>query len=171
MAYARQYSLSEVKFSLQFFEGNKLVTGVHAGRLTRHPHAAHPALHGGANLLEQKGRVTTPGEPRKTGTFLTKDQQAEASLLALNSGEGQTELAKIDNGTETSVFIKAPLPAGRFRMALAQDDSVGTLVRNDAARSAATTTHTRPVATECHLEAMKGPGGSLQIQTSFPVAP
>ena len=174
MAFARQYSLEEVKFMLQFFEGNKMHLGFKAdGSVERYGKAAHPALHGGASRLDQQSRVRTPGEPRMTGTYWTADAQAEATRHVINSFNGQIALRKIDIGETIAVNMKSSLPPRAYKVAQASDDSnkpgqAGHLVKNAAGRAGASTSHAAGYATEGFVRVVKGVGGKLQVQTAFP---
>lgn len=176
MAYARQYSIDEVKGMLQIFEGNHAIQGVNA--LHQFQRAAEPVhavtRHGGADFHFQGNRVNTPGEARTTGTYWNRDDQAAATTEILNSIAGQQELAKIDNGVQTFASIRANLPPNKYKISVAADRSntgqgnPGHLNRNDANRATAGATHTTTYATKGFVKAVKGVGGLLQIQTSFP---
>lgn len=176
MAFQRKYTREEVQGMLKIFQGNKAFLGFDADmNVQRAGAAAHAEIHGGASYLDQKGRVNTPGEPRMTGTYWTEDDQIDATLEVLNSIQGQLELAKFDLG-ETRVGINGPLTPGQFRMASAHDDSdkganqPGHVGRNNAARIGAGATHMQGHATEGFVLLLKGVGGLLQVQTSYPIA-
>ncbi len=176
MAFARPYSLHEVKGMLQIFEGNLAIQTVNPlHRVQRANEPAHAITrHGGADMHFQGNRVNTPGEARTTGTYWNRDDQAAATMEILNSPTGQQELRKIDLGTQTFASIRANLPPNRYRISVATDRSntgqgnAGHLNRNDVGRTNAGALHVTTYATTGFVKAVKGVGGLLQIQTSFP---
>ncbi|MEK6481966.1 hypothetical protein WJR50_30780 [Catalinimonas sp. 4WD22] len=170
MIFSRKYTLEEVKGLLQIYRGNQAITGVNSVNSTvqRSPAAAHAHIHGGANFLEQRARVNTPGEPRKTGTYWSEQDQAAATLEVLNSDNGRIALRQLDIG-ESSAVMEAYLTPGRFRVASAQDASQGVLGRNNPARAHAGSINSQGFASKGFVKVVKGVGGQLQIQTSFPI--
>lgn len=175
MPFQKPYSKNEAQFMLQVYEGSRAFLNAHGGVVTRHGAPSHPALHGGAGFGAQRTRVTTPGQPRTTGTFLTADKQAEALAFALNDPIGQAELATMDaNPAVRDIRFTVALPAGAYRMSTHHDDSdigagaAGHLVRNDPGRAGGTSTRTIAFATHIFVYAIRAPGGKLQIQTCYP---
>ena len=170
MAFSKNYSLMEVQGMLRIYKGNHAITGVAAnGHLQRSDAGAHAHIHGGANFLEQRDRVNTPGQPRTTGTYWSEQDQAEATREVLNSLEGRVALRRLDIG-ESSAVMEASLTVGRYRVSTARDNSTGTLSRNNAMRVNAGSTSTQSYAQRGFVKVVKGVGGLLQIQTSFPKA-
>jgi hypothetical protein len=177
MPFSRRYTLEEVKGMLQIYRGNHAITGHVPGtnQLTRSPAGAHAHIHGGANILEMKARVNTPGEPRSTGTYWTEDDQAAATLEILNSFQGQIALRRLDIG-EKEATMSSTLTPNRYRVSNAHDKSdkgagvAGHLGRNQAARANAGATFESSYATQGFVKVVKGVGGLMQIQTSYPSA-
>lgn len=182
MPYSRTYTLEEVKGMLQIFRDNRAIIGRHLAlgqvldihMMTRAQAPAHAHIHGGADLLEQQARVNTPGEPRSTGTYWTEDDQALATLEILNSAPGQLALGQLDTGAGDAT-IRAPLTPQRYKVSTAHDRSdlggqPGHLGRNNAGRYGAGATHTSSYATQGFVKVVRGVGGLMQIQTSYPSA-
>jgi len=168
MAFSRKYTLMEVQGMLRIYRGNRAITGVNTlGQLQRSNAPSHAHIHGGANFLEQRARVNTPGQPRTTGTYWSEQDQAEATLEVLNSDDGRIALRRLDIG-ESETVIDARLTQGRYRVSTARDASTGVLSRNDVGRATAGSTHTQSYASRGFVKVVKGVGGLLQIQTSFP---
>ena len=183
MSFSRPYALEEVKGMLQIYRHNRAITGrslvpgahmLDVHMMTRSAAPAHADIHGGANLLQQQARVNTPGEPRSTGTYWTEDDQAAATLEVLNSFNGRIALRRLDIG-ETEATMSAALTPQRYRVSNAHDRSdlgavPGHLGRNHAGRMNAGATHTTGYATQGFVKVIKGVGGLMQIQTSYPSA-
>ena len=127
------------------------------------------------NFLEQRARVNTPGEPRGTGTYWTEADQAAATCEVLNSFQGRIALRKLDIG-ETRAVIESILTRDRYSVANAADNSnhgpghANHLGRNNAGRAGAGSTHSRGYAKRGLVVVVKGVGGLMQIQTSYPSA-
>ena len=177
MAFSRQHELSEVKGMLQIYRNNHAITNVDAntGAITRSNAGAHAHIHGESSFLDQRARVNTPGEPRTTGTYWNSDNQARATLEILNSGTGQTALQDLDNGQSNTV-IQTALTLNTYRYAAASDASnlgpnvPGHVGRNNQARIGAGSNHSQGYATQGFVKVVKGVGGLMQIQTSYPIA-
>lgn len=174
MAFSRHYTAAEVEGMLRIFGGNRAITGrdPNTHQLQRADAAAHAHIHGGANYLQLQQRVNTPGEPRATGTYWTEADQVAATTEILNSDAGRIALRRLDIG-EQRAAITASLTPNRYRVAQASDLSnrpnlPGHLGRSDPGRAGAGATHTQGYATKGFVLAVKGVGGLLQIQTSFP---
>jgi hypothetical protein len=174
MAFSRHYTAAEVEGMLRIFGGNRAITGrdPQTHHLQRANAPAHAQIHGGANMLEQRQRVNTPGEPRNTGTYWTEADQVAATTEVLNSDAGRIALRRLDIG-EQRAAITASLTPGRYRVAQAGDRSnmpnmPGHLGRDNPGRAGAGATHTQGHATKGFVLAVKGVGGLLQIQTSYP---
>jgi hypothetical protein len=178
MAFARQYSLQEVRGMLQIYRSNHAVHGVNAQhQVTRAVAGAHAHIHAGASYLDLQARVNTPGQPRLTGTYWSDEDQAAATLEVLNSAGGQVELAKLDNPAlavgDKRAAIFAPLTPGRYKVAQAADRSnqpgqPGNLVKNSPLRANAGSRQEVRMASQGFVLAVPGVGGLLQIQTSWP---
>lgn len=175
MAYARLYSLGEVKGFLQIYRSNHAIQGVGPNHVLQRANAgAHAHVHGGANLLDMQARVNTPGEPRATGTYWNEDDQAAATVELLNSAAGQAELQLLDLG-QMRASIQGMLIPNRYKMSLAEDRSnrqgqPGHLVKNSPQRVGQGAVHTVMFATRGFVLAVPGVAGQLQIQTSYPIA-
>ncbi|WP_420858843.1 hypothetical protein [Marivivens marinus] len=173
--YRRRYTEMEVRGMLQIYGGNRMMTGVGpGGRTQRSPAPAHASIHGGASFLDQRTRVNTPGEPRTTGTYWTFDDQVSATTEILNSMQGQIALQRLEIG-EKDCVMEAALPHRKYKISSAHDDSdkgggAGHLGRNNAGRMGAGSTHTQGYAVRGFVKAVAGINGTLQIQTSFPIA-
>ena len=176
MPFSRRYTLQEVKGMLQIYRNNHAITGLVPGThtFTRSPAGAHAHIHGGSNSLEQQARVNTPGEPRATTTYWSEDDQAGATLEILNSFAGQIALRRLDIGEKEAAMTSALTP-NRYKVSSTHDKSdkggqPGHFGRNDARRANAGATHITSFATQGFVKVVKGVGGLMQIQTSFPSA-
>ncbi|MFT5229367.1 MAG: hypothetical protein ACI9EV_002521, partial [Urechidicola sp.] len=138
----------------------------------RSPAAAHAHIHGDSNFLDQRARVNTPGEPRQTGTYYNVDDQAAATLELLNSAAGTIALRALDIGG-TDAVIETNLTPDYYRSASAQDASQPAgpnhFNRNDEGRRDAGSIHTQAFARRGFVKVVKGVGGLMQIQTSYPI--
>jgi len=128
---------------------------------------------GGANFLDQRGRVNTPGQPRSTGTYWTEDDQIDATTEILNNHLVQIQLRRLDLG-ERRLGIEAPLLHHRYRISVASDKSdlngnPGHLGRKNPGRIGAGSTHIQGYATKGFVLLIRQPGKLLQIQTSYPI--
>jgi hypothetical protein len=161
---------------IKIFEGNRAYLGRDAAtnRVHRAGAAAHANIHAGASRLDQAARVNTPGQPRGTGTYWSEADQVAATTEILNHHLSQIQLRRLDTG-DTRLGLEAPLSPGRFKVAEASDDSnlgpnvQGHLGRNNAARAGAGSSHTQGYATRGFVLLVKGVGGLLQVQTSYPI--
>jgi hypothetical protein len=174
MPFSRRYTLDEVKGMLRIYGNNRAVTGRVPGtnQVTRSAAPAHAHVHGGANLLDQRARVNRPGEPRSTSTYWTADDQAAATMDILNSFQGQVALRRLDIG-ENEAGMESTLAPNRYRVSKAHDRSdlggaPGHLGRNAPGRANAGSTERTGFATHGFVKVVKGVGGLLQIQTSYP---
>ena len=170
MSFNKTFTLQEVKGLLTIYRGNHAVVGLDplTGRIKRAPAPAHAHIHGGANFLEQKARVNTPGQPRQTSTYCTEHDQALATLEILNSPAGKAAIKQLFTGSD-SVVIKAKLAPNRYATAVAHDASHTRLGRHNQGRLIAGATHRQCVATTGFVKLVRGVGGLFQIQTSFPI--
>ncbi|MFP4309692.1 MAG: hypothetical protein ACLFQQ_20965 [Desulfococcaceae bacterium] len=156
MAFARQYTETEVRGMLRIMEGNVNQFSPVPANKRKPAHAVKE--HGGADFLSMKTRVLTAGNPKKTSAYKDFDTMVRATTEILNSAAGQTELAKIDNGTQKRATIRANLTNGNYHSCKVE-----------------TTNHTDLSANENFKRATAGMvicekfvGSLLQIQTSFP---
>lgn len=179
MAFARIYALAEVKGFLTIYRNNHAIHGMNAATNTvvRSQAGAHAHIHGGANFQDLQGRVNTPGQPRKSGTWWNEEDQAKATLELLNSAAGQVQLAKLDNMLlpigDRRATISGPVTQGIYRMANATDRSsiaaLGpTVPNNNPLRANAGSVQTVAMAMGGFVLAVPGVAGQLQIQTSYP---
>lgn len=164
MAYARQYSLDEVKGMLQIMEGNINLASKTPIPLNKRAPAHAITLHSGVGADAMKDRVLDELKKKKkfaTSAYQTFEMQAGATRDLLNCATGQTELAKLDAKTEKRVLIKAAL-INRY---------LGYQTKGQKAGGVKTT------AEEGLHEVAEGMmiceafvGGILQIQTSYPAS-
>lgn len=173
MPFQRQYTRDEVRGMLKIFEGNCALNGILNGRVQRSDAAAHAHIHGGSTFLEQRARVNTPGEPRKTGTYWNTDDQVDATTEILNSHQVQIQLRQLDIG-EQRLGVEAALTHGKYRISKATDNSdlggnPGHLGRKNPGRVNAGSTHVQGFAKKGFVLLIRQPGNLLQIQTSYPI--
>lgn len=164
MAFARQYSLEEVKGMLQIMEGNiNLASKTPVPAAKRAP--AHAiGLHGGVSAPQMTDRVQNELKKKKkfaTSSYQTFEMQAGATRDLINSATGQGELAKLDNGTEKRVAITAVL-TGRY---------LGYKTSGTKSGGVKTTTQDGLREVNEGMVLLEGfVGRLLQIQTSYPAS-
>jgi|GEM_PF-4282812 hypothetical protein len=174
MPFQRQYTKYEVQGMLKIFQGNRAFQGFQNGVPQRANAPAHANIHGGANFIEQRARVNTPGQPRATGTYWTEDDQINATMEILNYHLSQVQLRRLDLG-DRRLSLEAPLANGRYRISVAEDNSnigagvAGHAGRNNPARRGAGSTHHQGFARKGFVLLVCGVGGLLQVQTSYPI--
>jgi len=164
LAYARQYTLEDVKGMLQIMEGNiNLVSKTPVPANKRAP-AHSMTLHSNVGSDAMKDRVVDELKKKKkfaTSAYQTFEMQAGATRDILNCATGQTELAKLDAKTEKRVQIRATL----------NNRYLGYQTKGQKAGGVKTTSE------EGLHEVAEGMviceafvGGLLQIQTSYPAS-
>ena len=176
MKFQRQYTYYEVQGMIKIFQGNRAFLNVDNNNIVHRPNAsAHANLHAGASYLDQRNRVNTPREPRATGTYMNERDQIAATTYILNSHEVQIQLRQLDLG-EQRLGVTAALPVNQYLIAVAEDNSnrgagnAGHVGRNSQNRWGAGSTHRQVFATQGFVLLIRGVGGLIQIQTSYPIA-
>ena len=164
MPAARQYSETEVRGMLQIVEGNVNLASKTPVPADKRAPAHAIGLHGGSDHLSMVSRVLDPKSPNKTSVYKDFDTQVRATTELLNSAAGQTELAKLDAGTEKRVRISGALTNGSYYGAVTQKNNATVT----AATGKTTTSQNFKRATHGRVICEKFVGDILQIQTSFP---
>jgi hypothetical protein len=161
MAYARVYTVDEVKGMLMIIESSQNVTITYTkGKFKgQHPPAAHSgSLHAGKTQADLSNRAVAEAKS-KTSSYKDFDTMVLATTEALNSPQGQLALARLDPPTSANdATFNAPLAGNKYYASRVSHN----------VKSGAVTNEPYMIASEAFVKVCKYIAGKLWIQTSFP---